>query len=114
MASTGGDGVSASRLANLVAPTIVAAFEAYEAEFQALTRRARGRFDRREWRSALEDSTERLDLYGEVIGRLEEEVRAQLDSRVSERLVILLDTLLVSAMLDAIGEPRHRSCLVPR
>jgi len=87
MASTGGDGVSASRLANLVAPTIVAAFEAYEAEFQALTRRARGRFDRREWRSALEDSTERLDLYGEVIGRLEEEVRAQLDSRVSERLV---------------------------
>src|SRR5438876_8256841 len=87
MAATGGEGLSGSRLANLVAPTIVLAFEAYEAQFQALTRRARGRFDGREWRAALEDSTERLDLYTELIGRLERDVRAQLDSRVSDRPV---------------------------
>ena len=87
MAIPAGDGVSASRLANLAAPAIVAAFEAYQDQFQALTRRARGRFEKREWRAALEDSTERLDLYSEVIGRLEQEVRGLLDNRVSDRLV---------------------------
>ena len=87
MSSTTGDGISASRLANLVAPTILQAFDGYQERFQALTRRARGRFENREWRATLEDATERLDLYAEVIGRLEQEVRGQLESRVGDRLL---------------------------
>src|SRR2546426_12498771 len=85
--ATTGDGLSASRLANLVAPTILTAFDDYQERFQALTRRARGRFEERDWRAAIEDAIERLDLYGEIIGRLEQDVRDQLDSRSSDRLV---------------------------
>ncbi|MBI4502462.1 MAG: bifunctional isocitrate dehydrogenase kinase/phosphatase, partial [Gemmatimonadetes bacterium] len=45
------------------AQTIHAAFEAYREEFRAITRRARSRFERREWHEAQADALERLTLY---------------------------------------------------
>jgi isocitrate dehydrogenase kinase/phosphatase len=85
-ASTGGD-ASKRRLASAVSPAIVAAFDAYQAEFVAITRRAKGRFEQCDWRGAVADAAERLDLYGRVIDRLEGEVRSALGDRVTDRNV---------------------------
>jgi isocitrate dehydrogenase kinase/phosphatase len=85
-ASMAGD-PSGSRLASAVSPAIVAAFDAYQAEFIAITRRAKGRFEHCDWRGAVEDAAERLDLYGRVIDRLEGEVRSALGERVTDRNV---------------------------
>src|SRR5579859_7315355 len=85
-ASMAGD-PSGSRLASAVSPAIVVAFDAYQAEFIAITRRAKGRFEHCDWRGAVEDAAERLDLYGRVIDRLEGEVRSALGERVTDRNV---------------------------
>jgi len=51
----------------------------------AITKRAKGRFERCDWRGAVADAAERLDLYGHVIDDLEREVRSALGERVSDR-----------------------------
>jgi isocitrate dehydrogenase kinase/phosphatase len=79
--------LSASRLANLAGNDIVESFERYQDAFGAVNRRAPGRFERRDWRGAVEDAVARLDLYGGVIDGLESSVRATLGRRVSDRLV---------------------------
>jgi isocitrate dehydrogenase kinase/phosphatase len=78
----GGD-LSESR----VVPLIVQAFEEYQAAFGAITQRAKGRFERREWHGAVADAAERLDLYSLVVDRLESSVRATLGPQVTDRAV---------------------------
>ena len=46
---------TASSLANEVAPAILAAFEDHQSRFVEITRRARGRFDERDWRGSVDD-----------------------------------------------------------
>src|SRR6185436_14055453 len=46
------------------AKAIHGAFESYRDDFRAVTRRARARFERREWREAQADAAERFMLYG--------------------------------------------------
>jgi isocitrate dehydrogenase kinase/phosphatase len=87
MEARGTGAPSASRLANMTAPAIAQAFEAYQDAFGSITRRSRGRFQRRDWHGAVADAVERLDLYGHVIGRLEREVREALGELVSDRLL---------------------------
>ena len=84
-----GDGsqLSASRVANLAATGILSAFESYQRDFTAISRRARGRFERRDWPGAVADAGERLDLYGAVIGQIEADVRRMLGARLADRLV---------------------------
>src|SRR2546428_711677 len=84
-----GDGsqLSASRVANLAAAGILSAFESYQRDFMAISRRARGRFERRDWPGAVADAGERLDLYGAVIGQIESDVRRMLGARLADRLV---------------------------
>jgi isocitrate dehydrogenase kinase/phosphatase len=53
-----------------LAAAVHAAFVAWHAEFAGMTRRARGRFARREWRAAREDAAERLELYGVRVRRV--------------------------------------------
>jgi isocitrate dehydrogenase kinase/phosphatase len=79
--------LSASRLANLAAPAIFDAFQDYQTAFSAITRRARDRFQRRDWGRALADATERLDLYGVAIDRIEGEIRMRLGAHVTDQLV---------------------------
>ena len=86
MAAGDGD-LSKSRLASAVSLAIAAAFDAYQAEFLAITRRAKGRFERCDWRGAVADAAERLDLYGRLIDRLEGQVRSALGERVNDRHV---------------------------
>jgi isocitrate dehydrogenase kinase/phosphatase len=78
---------SASRLADAVAPAIVASYDLYQAAFVEITRRAKERFERCDWVGAVADAAERLDLYGHVIDRLENEVSSVLGERVTDRQV---------------------------
>ena len=77
----------ASRLANLAAPAILEAFVSYQESFTVVTRRALSRFERHDWKGAVADSIERLDLYGRVVDRLEREVRRMLGARIAEPMV---------------------------
>jgi isocitrate dehydrogenase kinase/phosphatase len=79
--------LSASRLSNQAATAIAAAHELYREDFEKITRRAKTRFQRRDWQGAVEDAAERLDLYGQMIDRTEREVRAVLGDRVADEYV---------------------------
>src|SRR5215472_711212 len=78
--------LSTSRLANLVASTIVAGFEELQTSFDTISRRAQTRFERRDWEGAAADASERLDLYPKVIDRVERDMRVMLRGRVDDRL----------------------------
>jgi isocitrate dehydrogenase kinase/phosphatase len=79
--------LSASRLANVAANAVVEAFDSYQDGFAEIVRRARGRFERLDWAGAVADAKERLDLYGDVIDRVEGVVRETLGARVADGLV---------------------------
>ena len=86
MAAQEADALSTSRLANLVAAAIVAGFEESQASFDAISRRAKLRFECRDWKGAAADAAERLDLYSQVVDRVEHDIRVMLGVRVSDRL----------------------------
>jgi isocitrate dehydrogenase kinase/phosphatase len=87
MADRAVGGLSAGQFAAAVVPAIVAGFDEYQAAFMRITRRAKDRFERCDWRGAVVDAAERLDLYGHVIDHLESEVRSALGERVADRNV---------------------------
>ncbi len=66
------------------ATAIEDAFEAYHARFHAITRRARERFERRDWRGAQADATERLALYKEHVDRALAAVRDMLGTTAAD------------------------------
>src|SRR6516165_7063358 len=72
------------RLAELGAAAIAWAFGDYQRQFQAITRRARARFERRDWHGTHRDSVERLDLYGRAIAGIVAEVRGLLAESVKD------------------------------
>lgn len=51
------------------ASQIVAAFNKYNSDFQEITRRARDRFEKRDWIANQEDAAERIDLYDASVNR---------------------------------------------
>ena len=63
------------RLALRGAAAILAAFKDYERQFRRITRRAKSRFEHRDWHGMQRDAVERLELYGRVIACIEDEVR---------------------------------------
>src|SRR5262249_9459194 len=83
--TAGSTELSASRVANVAAPAILEAFEGCQEAFNAITRRARSRFELRDWKGAAADATERLDLYGGAIDEIEAGVRTVLGARVTDR-----------------------------
>lgn len=70
--------------ADQVARSIVEAFLAYNDEFRRLTRRARVRFETRNWRAARADAVERIELYERRVQRAVEETAA-VPGRLDER-----------------------------
>jgi len=58
------------RVSDQVAQRIAAAFGAWHVEFRGMTRRARGRFARREWQGGQEDAAARLASYQGWVERL--------------------------------------------
>ena len=79
--------ISASRLSNLTAVAIAGALERHREDFDKITQRARGRFERRDWQGAAGDAAERLDLYSQMVDRTEREVRAAMAERVTDTIV---------------------------
>jgi isocitrate dehydrogenase kinase/phosphatase len=69
-------------LAHQAAHAIQAAFLAYHARFTQITRRAKSRFEAREWREAQGDAVERLTLYRAMVNQTVDEVSALLAGNV--------------------------------
>ena len=61
-------------LAHETARAIQAAFLAYHTQFTRITRKAKARFEAREWREAQGDAVERLTLYRARVNQTVEEV----------------------------------------
>ncbi|HKL63986.1 MAG TPA: isocitrate dehydrogenase kinase/phosphatase AceK regulatory subunit, partial [Woeseiaceae bacterium] len=68
-----------------MAEFIVEAFLHYNREFRRITRRARSRFERREWAAGQEDAAERIDLYDRIVNGTVAELRTRLDDRAQDR-----------------------------
>jgi isocitrate dehydrogenase kinase/phosphatase len=64
---------------------IAAAFERYNTEFRAITRRAPVRFDTRDWKGSQRDAVERIDLYDGCVNRTVAELRARLGEHALDR-----------------------------
>jgi isocitrate dehydrogenase kinase/phosphatase len=73
-----------SALAQSGASAIYDAFNTYRSRFKEITRRARWRFDNRDWHGMRSDAVQRLDLYISVVDRIEKEMRRLLADRVQE------------------------------
>lgn len=67
------------------ADAIHRAFGAYSSRFEEITRRARGRFARRDWPVRRRDALERLDLYGEVMAALVKTLATLLGPSLDDR-----------------------------
>jgi isocitrate dehydrogenase kinase/phosphatase len=67
------------------AQTLVDAFAAYNAEFRAVTQRARQRFETRDWRGSQKDAVERIYLYAKYVNGAVDQMRRRLGDEVQER-----------------------------
>lgn len=76
-----------SRLANIGATTILSAFDEYQRQFRIITRRAKARFESRDWHGMQSDSTERLDLYKKIVDQMMNNLRELLGERVDDKLI---------------------------
>lgn len=79
--------LSDSRLANLGARAILDGFDGYQRRFRIITRRARVRFEQRDWVGMQADSVERLRSYAEAVGPVVEEVVSLLGERHREQVI---------------------------
>ncbi len=79
--------LSDSRLSNLGATAILKAFDAYASRWQIVTRRARLRFQQRDWAGMHKDTAERLNLYGESVRPTVEEIRGLLGPRLTDPMI---------------------------
>jgi isocitrate dehydrogenase kinase/phosphatase len=71
-------------LAELGARAIRDGFDAYHSRFKRITRRARDRFEARDWHGAHRDALERLDLYGQVLAQVVQGVNEALGGRTRD------------------------------
>jgi isocitrate dehydrogenase kinase/phosphatase len=67
------------------AQTLVDIFADYNAEFRAITRRARQRFEDRDWRGSQRDAVERIELYGKYVTNTVATMQKRLGDEVQER-----------------------------
>ena len=74
-------------LAERSASAIETAFNAYQTEFKAITRRAKARFEQRDWHGAQSDAVARLELYKKIVDETVGEVRALLGDYVETEAV---------------------------
>jgi isocitrate dehydrogenase kinase/phosphatase len=74
-------------IGNRAVDAIHAAYERYHRGFEEITRRARDRFERRDWLGAQADATERLALYRTHLDGAVADVRDILEDAVMERIL---------------------------
>jgi isocitrate dehydrogenase kinase/phosphatase len=76
-----------SLLAEHTADAVGRAYESYQREFVAITRRAGFHFEKRDWHGAQRDAVERLDLYARAIGRVVAEASRLLGERRQDKAI---------------------------
>jgi isocitrate dehydrogenase kinase/phosphatase len=81
MSPTDIDPVLAERMAHAIRD----GFEDYHARFAAITARAQGRFERRQWEAAQHDAVERIGLYDQCIAACMHDLRRLAGEAVGER-----------------------------
>jgi isocitrate dehydrogenase kinase/phosphatase len=69
------------------AQTLVDAFGDYNADFRAITQRARQRFEDKDWRGSQRDAVERIELYSRYVDSSVELMRSKLGDEAQERSV---------------------------
>src|SRR6478752_8842293 len=69
------------------AAAIADAFADYNARFGAITRRARLRFESRDWSGAREDAVERIELYDRCVAEISLALEARLGGDAQDRLL---------------------------
>ncbi len=79
--------VSRDTLVHDCAQLLVDAFADYNADFRAITQRARQRFEERDWRGSQKDAVERIELYDKYVAGTVEIMRHRLGEDVHERAV---------------------------
>jgi isocitrate dehydrogenase kinase/phosphatase len=76
-----------TRSAHIYASLVRDAFEDYHARFADITRRARTRFETRDWAAARRDAVERIELYDQCIGECMLRLQATLQGRAHDRVL---------------------------
>jgi len=75
------------KLANLCAGAIYSAFNDYLSEFRTIARRAKSRFENRDWPGRQNDASERLDVYKKAVDQTEAEIKRLLGERFSDKFI---------------------------
>lgn len=73
------------RLARIAARSILDAFEDYRRRFARITRRAKRRFEQRDWQAAQRDGVERLEIYSRVVDDAERDIRELLGDAAHDK-----------------------------
>jgi isocitrate dehydrogenase kinase/phosphatase len=79
--------IARRQLAQPGADTMHNAFAVYQQEFKSITRRAKARFEDRDWHGAHADAVERLALYPRIIRQVVADIRAALGEAIHDRFV---------------------------
>jgi isocitrate dehydrogenase kinase/phosphatase len=79
--------LSDSRLASLGAKAIADAYASFDGRFRIVTRRARIRFEERDWRGIAADARQRLDLYGMASAQAAADLSRLMGDRTGEKAV---------------------------
>ncbi|HYA02924.1 MAG TPA: isocitrate dehydrogenase kinase/phosphatase AceK regulatory subunit, partial [Syntrophobacteria bacterium] len=70
-----GQGITDRGWLDAGAERILHAFDTYQSRFKAVTRKAKARFEDRDWLGMQADATERIELYREVVDWVVDELR---------------------------------------
>lgn len=92
--------LSDSRLANLGARAIAEAHASFDARFRIVTRRARIRFEERDWKGMAADASQRLDIYGKSVTEAVANVSRLLGDRVGDRMVWVAIKAVYSGLIQ--------------
>lgn len=90
------------RRAVAIGRAVFEAFEDYHARFAEITRRARRRFEARDWSGAREDAVERIALYDQCIGECMLRLRAVLMGQAHDRALWIRAHAHYAGLLDGL------------
>lgn len=90
------------------AATAAAAFDAYNAEFRAVTRRAPARFEARDWHGWARDAVERIELYTAHVDAAVAALRLKLGPRALDRSLWASIKAEFAALIEPISDAEFR------
>jgi len=99
---------AAAALAHECAADAVDAFERYNAEFRAITRRAPANFEERDWHSSQRDAVERIELYGRYVDRTVASLRLRLGGETTDRALWAAIKDQFARLIEALPDAEFR------